>query len=125
MEFRSRTLLSQTERSRPQSADSTLIDWEQESYKSDEASGGNYSKERFCSNTQGGALSPRPISSFGRDNSDPFQHNDLPLWRNSVRDPERRPQVDFEETFHNYLARSPKREPERQPYKPVHGYAQL
>ena len=121
MELRSRSLLPQSERSRPRSADSTLIDWEQERYKSDEASGGNDSQERLPPNTQGGALTPRPFSPFGRDNSDPPQDNDLPLWRNSVRDPERRPQVDFEETFHNYLARSPMREPERQPYKSVSG----
>lgn len=59
------------------------------------------------------------MSSMGRNNSGPFVDNDLPLWRNSVRDPERRLQADFEETFNNYLARSPMREPERQPYKPV------
>ena len=48
-----------------------------------------------------------------RDNSDSFQDNDLTLWRSSDRDPERRPQVDFEDTFRSYLARSPMREPER------------
>ena len=47
MELRSRSSLPQSERSRPQSADSTLIDWEQERYKSDEASGGNDSQEQL------------------------------------------------------------------------------
>lgn len=53
MELRSRSLLPKSERSRSQSADSTLIDWEQERYKSDEASGGNDSQEQH-SNTRGG-----------------------------------------------------------------------
>ena len=68
---------------------------------------------------EGGALTPRKMSSMGRNNSDPVVDNDLPLWRNSVSDPERMPQVDFEETFHNYLAHSPIHEPDRQPYRPV------
>ena len=46
-----------------------------------------------------GALTLRPISPFGRDNSDPLQDNDLPLWRNSVHDPERRPQVALKRPF--------------------------
>ena len=119
MELRSRSLLPQSERSRPQSADSTLIDWEQERYKSDEASGGTDSQEQLRSDTQRGALTQRPMLPMERDNSDPFQDNNLTLWRSSVRDPERRPQVDFEDTFRSYLARSPMREPERQPYKSV------
>ena len=118
MELRSRSLLPQSERSRPQSVDSTLVDWERERLRLDETAP-NDPQEQFRSNTHKGTPPQKPMSPRRLDTPDPCQDNDLPLWRSSFQSPERKPQVDFEETFQGFLTHSPMREQERQPYQAV------
>ena len=62
MELRSGSLLPQSERSRPQSVDSTLVDWERERLRLDETAP-NDSQEQFRSDTHRGTSSQRPMSS--------------------------------------------------------------
>ena len=120
MELRSRTLLPQSERSWPQSVDSTLVDWERERLRLDE-SAPNDSQEQFRSDTHRGTSPQRPMSPRRLDNPDPYQDNDLPLWRSSFsfHSPEEKSQVDLKETFQGFLPHSPVREQERQPYQAV------
>ena len=116
MELRSRSLLPQSERSRPQSVDSTLVDWERERLRLDETVP-NDSQEQFRSDTHRGTSPQRPMSPKRLDHPDPYQDNDLPLWRSSFHSPERKTQD--EETFQGFLPHSPVREQERQPYQAV------
>ena len=118
MELRSRSLLPQSERGRPQSVDSTPVDWEKERLRLDETAP-NDSQEQFRSDTHRGTSPQRPMSPRRLDNPDPYQDNDLPLWRSSFQSPGRKPQVDFEDTFQGFSTHSPMREQERQPYQAV------
>lgn len=68
-----------------------------------------------------GASTQRPTSPVKQDNPGSFQGHDLSSWGKTVRDPERRQRVDFEETFRSYLKRSPICEPDRRTYKPNMG----